>query len=34
MKIWQILLVIWVIGFCFMMANHFNSQNIERLKKK
>ena len=34
MKIWQILLVIWVVGVGFMMANHFNQQNIERMKKR
>lgn len=34
MKIWQILLVIWIVGLCFMLANHFNRENIERLKKK
>jgi hypothetical protein len=34
MKIWQILLVIWVVGGCFMLANHFNRQNIERDKKR
>jgi len=27
-------LVIWVVGVGFMMANHFNRQNIERMKKR
>ncbi len=34
MKTWQILLVLWGVVACFMMANHFNRQNIERMKKK
>lgn len=34
MKIWQILMIIWVIGAGFLLANHFNRQNIERMKKK
>ena len=34
MKIWQILLVMWVVAGCFMLANHFNRQNIERDRKR
>lgn len=34
MKIWQILMVMWFVGLGFLIANHFNRQNIERLKKK
>ncbi len=32
MKTWQILLTIWVLGAGFMILNHFNRANIERLK--
>ncbi len=34
MKIWQILLLIWTVGMGFLIANHFNRENIERMKKK
>jgi hypothetical protein len=34
MKIWQILLIMWVIAGCFMLANHFHRENIERDKKR
>ena len=34
MKTWQILLVIWMTGVGFWIANQFNRQNIERLKKR
>ncbi|CAM8637216.1 hypothetical protein MCEMSE6_01650 [Oxalobacteraceae bacterium] len=34
MKIWQILLVIWVVAGCFMLANHFHRENIERDKRR
>ena len=34
MKIWQILLVIWVVAGCFMLANYFHRENIERDKKR
>jgi hypothetical protein len=34
MKTWQILLVIWMAGVGFWVANQFNRQNIERLKKR
>jgi hypothetical protein len=34
MKTWQILLVIWMAGVGFWIANQFNRQNIERLKKR
>mgnify|MGYP006273332197 FL=1 len=34
MKTWQILLVIWVLGAGFMILNHFNRANIERLKNR
>jgi len=34
MKTWQILLVIWVVGAGFIILNHFNRGNIERLKNR
>ena len=34
MKTWQILLVIWMAGVGFWIANQFNRQNIERMKKR
>jgi len=34
MKIWQILLMMWVVAGCFMLANHFHRENIERDKKR
>jgi hypothetical protein len=34
MKTWQILLVIWMMGVGFWIANQFNRQNIERMKKR
>lgn len=34
MKIWHILLAIWLMGLGFLLMNHFHRQNIERLKKK
>jgi hypothetical protein len=34
MKTWQILLVIWMAGVGFWVANQFNRQNIERMKKR
>ena len=34
MKTWQILLVIWMAGVGVWVANQFNRQNIERLKKR
>ena len=34
MKTWQILLFIWVLGAGFMILNHFNRANIERLKNR
>lgn len=34
MKTWQILLIMWFIVLIFMIINHFNKQNIERLKKR
>ena len=34
MKTWQILLVIWMTGVGFWIANQFHRQNIERLKKR
>lgn len=34
MKIWQILMIMWFIGAGFLIMNHFNRQNIERMKKR
>jgi len=34
MKTWQILLVIWVVGAGFIILNHFNRGNIERMKNR
>ncbi len=34
MKTWQIVLVIWGVGAGFMILNHFNRENIERLKNR
>ncbi len=34
MKIWQILMLMWVVAAGFMLANHYNRENIERMKKK
>lgn len=33
MKTWQLLLMMWFIALIFMLANHFNKQNIARMKK-
>jgi hypothetical protein len=34
MQTWKILLIMWFIALIFMLANHFNKQNIERMKKR
>ncbi len=34
MKVSSILLIMWFIALIFMIANHFNKENIRRMQKR
>ncbi len=34
MKIWQILMLIWVVMMAFMLMNHFHRENVRREQRQ
>ena len=34
MKIWQILMMIWVVVMGFILMNHFHRENLERDRRR
>ncbi len=34
MKIWQILMLIWMVMMAFMLMNHFHRENLERERRR